>query len=127
MCLSELSFIYFPSQVHSEIIKLKVERAVRIWADGTYDASTGKIVTKINPLSNKTSKETAFSSTLWADTTNKYVTKIATLADDVWKELMDEAVTYAAFTWQNFAATNTLAASDPHARDRDRALFSDEE
>lgn len=105
----------------------KVERAIRIWAEGSYDAKTGKIVAKINPLNNKPSKETAFSSTIWADATNKYVTKIATLKDDIWEKLMDEAVTYAAFTWDNFAARNSLAASDPLATDRDRALFSDGE
>ena len=50
-----------------------------------------------------------------------------TLKDDVWKELMDEASSYVAFTWENFTAGNLLAASDPHATDRDHALFSDEE
>ena len=40
-------------------------------------------------------------------------------------ELMDEAATYYTFTWDNFAAGN-LAVSDPHATDRDHALFSDE-
>jgi hypothetical protein len=108
-------------------MKHKVERAIRIWAEGIYDANTGKIAAKINPLSNKPSKETAFSSTIWADATNKYVTKIATLKDDVWKELMDEASSYVAFTWENFTAGNLAAASDPHATDRDRALFSDED
>ena len=108
-------------------MKHKVERATRLWAEGTYDSSNGKIIAKINPLSNKPSKETAFSSTIWADATNKYVAKIATLKDDAWKELMDEAVTYVAFTWDNFAATKSLTASDPHATDRDRALFSDDE
>ena len=53
--------------------------------------------------------------------------KIATLKDDVWMELMDKAATYMAFTWENFTAGNSLAASDPHATDRDRALFSDDE
>jgi predicted cupin superfamily sugar epimerase len=127
MCLCELSIIYF--HVHNENMKHwhKVERAIRIWAEGIYDANTGKIATKINPLSNKPSKETAFSSTIWADATNKYVAKIATLKDDVWKELMDEASSYVAFTWENFTAGNSLAALDPHATDRDRALFSDEE
>jgi hypothetical protein len=113
---------------HDENLKhTKVERAIRIWAEGIYDANTGKIVAKINPLNNKPSKETAFSSTIWADATNKYVTKITTLNTDVWQELMDEAVTYTPFTWENFTARNSLAASDPHATDRDRALFSDEE
>jgi hypothetical protein len=64
---------------------------------------------------------------MWADATNKYVTKIATLKDDIWTELMDEAATYVPFTWENFTARNFLAASDPHATDRDRALFSDED
>ena len=105
----------------------KVERAVRIWAEGIYDANTGKIVSKINPLTNKPSKETAFSSTIWADATNKYVTKITTLKDDVWNELIAEAATYMAFTWEEFTARNSLAAPDPHATDHDRALFSDEE
>jgi hypothetical protein len=49
------------------------------------------MIAKINPVSNKPSKETAFSSTIWADATNKYVKKITTLKDDVWRELMDEA------------------------------------
>ena len=40
---------------------------------------------------------------------------------------MDEAVTYVAFTWEGFAATNSFAVTDRHATDRDRALFSDEE
>jgi hypothetical protein len=40
---------------------------------------------------------------------------------------MDEAATYVAFKWENFTATNSLTASDPHAADRDRALFSDDE
>jgi hypothetical protein len=113
----------------NESMKRKVERAVRIWAEGIYDANTGKIVAKINPLSNKPSKETAFSSTIWADATNKYIMKIATLKDDVWKELMDDASSYVAFTWENFTAgsSKSLAVSDPHATDRDRALFSDEE
>jgi hypothetical protein len=108
-------------------MKHKVERAVRIWAEGIYDAKTGKIIAKINPLSNKPSKETAFSSTIWADATSKYVAKITTLKDDVWEELMDEAASYVAFIWDNFTARNSLATSDPHATDRDRALFSDEE
>lgn len=108
-------------------MKHKVERAIRIWAEGIYDADTGKITAKVNPLSNKPSKETAFSSTIWGDAANKYVTKITTLKDDVWWELMDEAVSYATFTWDNFTARNSLAASDPHTTDRDRALFSDEE
>ena len=108
-------------------MKHKVEHAVRIWAKGIYDASTGKIVAKINPLTNKPSKETAFSSTLWVEVTNKYITKIKTLKDDVWKELMDEAMTYMAFTWDNFTATNSFATSDPHAPDCDHALFSDDE
>lgn len=107
-------------------MKYKVERAIRIWAEGIYDANTGKIVAKINPLSNKPSKETAFSSAIWSDAANKYVTKITTLKDDVWKELMDEAATYVAFTWENITK-DSLATSDPHATDRDRALFSDEE
>ena len=106
-------------------MKHKVERAIRIWAEGTYDANTGKIIAKINPLSNNPSKETAFSSTIWAEATNKYVTKITSLKDDVWEDLMDEAATYTTFTWENF--TRTLAASDPHATDRDRALFSSDE
>jgi hypothetical protein len=38
---------------------------------------------------------------------------------------MDEASSYAAFTWENFTATS--ATLDPHATDRDRALFSDED
>ena len=126
MHLCELSIIYF--KVHNENMKHKVERAVRIWAEGIYDANTGKIVAKINPLSNKLSKETAFLSTIWADASNKYVTKIVTLKDDVWKELMDKAATYGAFTWENFTATSSSAGtSDPHATDCDRTLFSDEE
>ena len=68
----------------------------------------------------------AFSSTLWADASNKYVKKIAMLNDDVWMELMDKAATYYTFTWDNFAAGN-LAVLDPHATDCDHALFSDEE
>ena len=109
-------------------MKHKVERAVRIWAEGIYDANTGKIVAKINPLSNKPSKETAFSSIIWADATNKYVTKIATLKDDVWKELMEEVSTYVAFTWENFTANSSAASFlDPHATEHDWALFSDEE
>ena len=54
----------------------KVEHAVRIWAEGIYDANTRNIIAKINPLSNKPLKETAFSSTIWADGAIKYVTKI---------------------------------------------------
>lgn len=116
--------IYF--QIHNENLKHKVERAVRIWAEGIYDANTGKIVAKINPLSNKPSRETAFSSNLWADATNKYVAKIATLKDDFWKELMDEAANHGVFTWEGIISTSG-AALDPHATDRDRALFSDED
>ena len=101
----------------------KVERAVRIWAEGIYDANTGKIVAKINPLSNKPSKETAFSSVIWADATNKYVTKITTLKEDIWMELMDGAAEYAAITWA--WTRRSLVALDSHATDRDRALFSD--
>ena len=107
-------------------MKHKVEHAIQIWAEGIYDAATGKIVPKINPISNRPSKEMAFSSMLWADAANKYVKKIAMLNDDVWMELMDEAATYYAFTWDNFTASN-LAVSDPHATDRDHAHFSDEE
>ena len=107
-------------------MKRKVEQAVRIWAEGIYDAKTGKIVTKTNPLSNKPSKETAFSSTIWAEPTSRYVKKITTLKDDVWKELMEEAATHMPFRWENFSQ-ESLAASDPHTTDRDRALFSDEE
>jgi hypothetical protein len=103
-------------------MKHKVERAVRIWAEGIYDSNTGKIVAKINPLSNRPSKETAFSSVIWADATNKYVTKIATLKDDIWKELMEEATAYVAFTWENFDGKLSAATSsfDPHATERDR-------
>ena len=126
MCLCELFIIYY--QVHSnENMKCKVERAVRIWAEGIYDAKTGKIVGKTNPLSNKPSKETALSSTIWAEPTSRYVKKIMTLKDDVWKELMEEAATHMPFWWENFTSQESLAASDPHTTDRDCALFSDEE
>jgi hypothetical protein len=110
----------------------KVERAIRIWAEGMYDADTGKIIAKVNPLSNKPSKDTAFSSTIWAEATNKYIMKILTLKDDVWMELMEEAATYTPFTWDGFRVAGSrnsslAAALDPHAMERDQALFSDEE
>jgi hypothetical protein len=129
-CVSVSSSRLFYFQVHNVIMKHKVERAVRIWGEGSYDANTGKIVAKINPLSNRPSKETAFSSALWADATNKYVSKITTLNDDIWEDLMDAAMMYGSFTWENFAASsskNSFGTSDAHAADRDRALFSDED
>lgn len=66
----------FNSKYVMNMIKPKIECTVRIWAEGIYDAGTRKIVAKITPLSNKPSKETAFSFTIWANATNMYVKKI---------------------------------------------------
>ena len=119
-------------QVHNEYMMHKVEHAIRIWAEGMYDAGTGKIIAKVNPLSNKPLKDTTFSSTIWAEATNRYITKISTLKDDVWMELMEEAATYTTFTWDGFwvagSRNSSLAASlDAYSMEHDQALFSDEE
>ena len=89
----------------------KVKRAIRIWADGMYDAGMGKIIAKVNPLSNKPLKDTTFSSTIWAEATNRYITKISTLKDDVWMELMEEAATYTTFTWDGLRVASSRNSS----------------